>query len=300
MKKTLRLSKNTKGTWTPAPKTPEGALEAPAKKNTPTTTATLAQTTVTTSYARGALTGFKGRSPLNRLLFRSAPLSERMFFRGLRPLYPRLGSGYQTTPTRPWTPAQKTHEGPLGALAPKKPFCSAKPSNQRGVTMIELVITLLVVAITAFVLHPILTEGLRAWHSIDDKTRLTSEANAVWLYLGTRLSQDSQITVAEDTQMGFTTSGNTYVLSTVPDANGYTLVITQNGGTPQKLASGLAQLESPTRPGLAFSYYDRDGNRTSTPSAVIRVDLSLSLQGKREVYPFQSFLGIESGTLQVE
>lgn len=171
--------------------------------------------------------------------------------------------------------------------------------NQRGVTMIELVISILVISITAFVLHPMLTEGLRAWNTVEENTQFTSEANAVWLYLGPLLANDSQITLAEDTQMTFTAAGNTYMLSTLPDGDTYTLILTQNGGNPQPLASDLARLDSPTRPGLALLYYDQEGRLTSTPNAVTKIDITLSLQGKTQIHQFQSFFRVEGRNMEM-
>ena len=165
--------------------------------------------------------------------------------------------------------------------------------QDRGVTLIELVISISVIAITAFVLHPILTEGMRTWQHVEENTQFTSEANAVWLYLGPLLAHDAHITVAEETQMTFTAGGNTYRLSTLEHDNTNTLTLTQNGGTPQTLASPLAPL------GLEIRYYAQDGQLTNTPNAITRIDIGLSLQGKTKTHPFRSFLRVEGETLEM-
>jgi len=176
-------------------------------------------------------------------------------------------------------------------------FSQNKSNKQRGVTMIELVISISVIAVVAMVLYPMLTAGIRAWTAIDENTTFTSEANAVWLYLRPLLATDGTITVANSSSVSFTSSGSTYLLSTIADGSLYKLVLTKNSGTAQTLASSLAILTSPPGPGLELRYYNSAGDITSTPNQVRAIDMTLSLQGRSNVHRFQSWVLVESQNL---
>jgi prepilin-type N-terminal cleavage/methylation domain-containing protein len=165
--------------------------------------------------------------------------------------------------------------------------------SNRGVTMIELVISVSIIAILAMVLYPILPSGMRAWTSIDENSTFTSEANTLWLYLRPLLAHDGAITAVNSSSLAFTASGNSYLISTVPDGNTDRLVLTRNAGTPQTLATSLT-------PGTGFTvtYYSIAGDVTSTPNQVRSIDLRLSLQGSN-IHTFQSWVLVESHQILV-
>ena len=136
--------------------------------------------------------------------------------------------------------------------------------SQKGFTLIEMIVVIVLSSIIAVVSMQLLAQGFAAYLSGQN---VTSAQNQIWRALE-RMSRDiravsspASITTATASQFSFTDIANNSISYTL---SGSSLMLGSN-----VLADGISA--------LTFSYYDKNGTTTATLSAIRFISVSLTI-----------------------
>jgi prepilin-type N-terminal cleavage/methylation domain-containing protein len=181
-----------------------------------------------------------------------------------------------------------------------------KPDMQRerGVTLVELVIVTVVIAILAMVMGPLAMQSLRAYNSTLGSVVALDKLR----YANERLAREIRaVDFVPGTGFSFVTMGANSMrfTRTLYDAAGAATtdtVTVGNTGTALTIAYAALPLVGPQvltdelngTAGLSFTYFDSAGVVTANPNLVRMVQISLSLAHNGSIYPQSTLIQLKN------
>lgn len=140
--------------------------------------------------------------------------------------------------------------------------------SQKGFTLIEMVMVIIILAIISSMLAPLLIEGLNTFSQEENIVNANWQGQIAMA----RMSRDiasirssSDLTTIATTNLAFTDSSNNTISYSL---NGTDLTLTQNG-TGAVLANGIQS--------LTFTYFDKNGVSTATATSVRFIQIALNV-----------------------
>jgi prepilin-type N-terminal cleavage/methylation domain-containing protein len=149
--------------------------------------------------------------------------------------------------------------------------------RERGSTLIELLITIIVVGIIAGIIGAVMLQGVRAFMAQDTKASITSQGRLAIERMARDIRLIRSRTAADIPVMTATT------LSFV-DTSGNAVVYTSGAGSVTR--NGVA-LASPNATGLTFTYLKQDGTPALAATDVWVIQVDLTFAGTNESQDFR-------------
>lgn len=151
-------------------------------------------------------------------------------------------------------------------------------ARERGSTLIELIITIIVVGVIAGIVGAVMLQGVRAFMAQDTKASITSQGRLAIERMARDIRLIRSRTAADIPVMAATT------LSFV-DMSGNAVVYTSGAGSVTR--NGVA-LASPNATGLTFSYFRQDGvTPAASPAQLWIIQVDLTFAGTNESQDFR-------------
>jgi len=139
-------------------------------------------------------------------------------------------------------------------------FNKTKKPLRKGLTLIELVITIVIVGVLSLVIYPVINSSIDVYVRVQDSYDFSQDAIDFFAFLDTLFKDNCTVTAINSAQLGFTSDSENYqvAVSGFPGTPPYSITLTKNGGQARALVNGLAELSAPNRPGLEFVYFDHN------------------------------------------
>lgn len=171
-------------------------------------------------------------------------------------------------------------------MAPKK--------NSAGLTLIELVVVIVVMAILSVVVAPMISMSFRVSRDIEQSQDFGQQAAAFFAYLRP-LFLTSTLSVIQDRQVDWVSDGESYSLQTEANGDVYNVTLTQSG-TTTVLLTGLA--ESGGNAQFLMQYYNRIDDVAQEASDVAKIEFSLTFQADDRAYTYHRGLAVQNQVLE--
>ena len=140
--------------------------------------------------------------------------------------------------------------------------------NHRGLTLIELMISIVLISLTIGAIWMLFKTGFSTFYTQEVRTGIKGETGRGFITMGRELRQATSMATATATSLSFT--ANT-------DTNGLDETIQYSwagSGSPlQRISGSVTQTLTNSVSSLAFSYYDSNNNLLSFPATVSQVRL---------------------------
>jgi prepilin-type N-terminal cleavage/methylation domain-containing protein len=157
----------------------------------------------------------------------------------------------------------------------KRPVCCAN-RREAGFTLIELIVTIVVMGIISGVAALLILQGLNAFIAEDVRASLTNDGRLAIERMAREIRTIRSRTAADiPTMLGGTLS--------FVDLDGNPITYTSGGGTVTRNGTPLA---SATTAALGFLYFQQDGTPAGSADQVwvIQVDLTLTTGGESQAF----------------
>lgn len=162
---------------------------------------------------------------------------------------------------------------------------SISKKNRSGFTLIEMVLSIAIMAIVAGVVGPIMITGVRSYGLVEKRKSALAQVRLVM----DRLSQEVRLIATTNDIDTFTSS--TFQFDIPSEANiNYTL----SGANLTR--SGVVMADGVTS--ISFTYYDSNGNVTATKANIWRIGVEMvlnagtgygSIKVRQQIFPRQFF-----------
>lgn len=149
--------------------------------------------------------------------------------------------------------------------------------RERGSTLVELIITIVVVGIIAGIIGMLLLQGVQAFMAQDTKASITTQGRLAVERMARDIRTIRSRTAADIPSMTATT------LSFV-DTSGVAIVYTSGAGSVTR--NGVA-LASPNATGLTFTYLKQDSTPALVATDVWVIQVDLTFAGTNESQDFR-------------
>jgi prepilin-type N-terminal cleavage/methylation domain-containing protein len=150
-------------------------------------------------------------------------------------------------------------------------------NHERGSTLVELIITIIVVGIIAGIIGMLMLQGIRAFMAQDTKASITSQGRLAV----ERMVRDIR-TIRSRT--GADIPIKTATTLSFVDTSGSAIVYTAGAGSVTR--NGVA-LASPNATGLMFTYFQQNGTPALVATDVWVIQIDLTFAGTNESQDFR-------------
>jgi type II secretory pathway pseudopilin PulG len=150
-------------------------------------------------------------------------------------------------------------------------------NRERGSTLVELIITIIVVGIIAGIISVLMLQGVRAFTAQDTKASITTQGR----FAVERMARDIR-TIRSRTAADIPIL--TAATLSFVDTAGNAIVYTSGGGTVTRNGTALA---SPNATALSFSYFQQNGAVAASAAQVWVIQIDLTFAGTDESQDFR-------------